>query len=129
MSLAVDRSGLLILPSKVHLRCVRVRYHVRQTYSLQVPHAELVKSCRSGNAFFVFAPTHRAAQNITVPSSMFSKVVPAFTSQDISALGPLMLIAVIYRVLGVAHAWMTKQFFWIPHRFRYHTFLVCIGSL
>ncbi|KAJ7023049.1 auxin efflux carrier transmembrane protein [Mycena alexandri] len=57
--------------------------------------------------------------NITVPSLMFSKIVPAFTSQNISALGPLVLIAVIYQVLGIAIAWTTKQIFWVPHRFRW----------
>ncbi|KAJ7171110.1 auxin efflux carrier transmembrane protein [Mycena filopes] len=57
--------------------------------------------------------------NITVPSLMFSKIVPAFTSQNISALGPLVLIAVIYQVLGIAIAWGTKQIFWVPHRFRW----------
>ncbi|KAJ6555153.1 auxin efflux carrier [Mycena vulgaris] len=57
--------------------------------------------------------------NITVPSLMFSKIVPAFTSQNISALGPLVLIAVIYQGMGVAIAWMTKQIFWVPHRFRW----------
>ncbi|KAJ6521121.1 auxin efflux carrier [Mycena capillaripes] len=57
--------------------------------------------------------------NITVPSLMFSKIVPAFTSQNISALGPLVLIAVIYQLIGIAIAWTTKQFFWVPHRFRW----------
>ncbi|KAJ7474712.1 auxin efflux carrier transmembrane protein [Mycena latifolia] len=57
--------------------------------------------------------------NITVPSLMFSKIVPAFTSQNISALGPLVLIAVIYQGIGIAIAWLTKQFFWVPHRFRW----------
>ncbi|KAJ7910478.1 auxin efflux carrier transmembrane protein [Mycena leptocephala] len=57
--------------------------------------------------------------NITVPSLMFSKIVPAFTSQNISALGPLVLIAVIYQLMGIAIAWATKQLFWVPHRFRW----------
>ncbi|KAJ7348062.1 auxin efflux carrier transmembrane protein [Mycena albidolilacea] len=57
--------------------------------------------------------------NITVPSLMFSKIVPAFTSQNISALGPLVLIAVIYQIMGIAIAWTTKQLFWVPHRFRW----------
>ncbi|KAJ7653153.1 auxin efflux carrier [Mycena polygramma] len=57
--------------------------------------------------------------NITVPSLMFSKIVPAFTSQNISALGPLVLIAVTYQLMGFALAWTTKQFFWVPHRFRW----------
>ncbi|KAJ6494033.1 auxin efflux carrier transmembrane protein, partial [Mycena vitilis] len=47
--------------------------------------------------------------NITVPSLMFSKIVPAFTSQNISALGPLVLIAVVYQLMGLGIAWTTYQ--------------------
>lgn len=67
---------------------------------------------------------------------MFSKIVPAFTSDNIGALGmylmnygnailpmlhsgPLVLVAVTYQLIGVAMAWTVKQFFWVPHRFRY----------
>ncbi|KAJ7653127.1 auxin efflux carrier [Mycena polygramma] len=57
--------------------------------------------------------------NITVPSLMFSKIVPAFTSQNIAALGPLVLIAVVYQLMGLFIAWTTKQLFWVPHRFRW----------
>ncbi|KAF9023594.1 auxin efflux carrier [Hymenopellis radicata] len=59
------------------------------------------------------------ALNITIPSLMFSKIVPAFTSENIGALGPLILICVIYQALGIGIAWLTKQVFWVPHRFRY----------
>ncbi|KAG7441381.1 auxin efflux carrier [Guyanagaster necrorhizus] len=59
------------------------------------------------------------ALNITIPCLMFSKMVPAFTSDNIGALGPLLLICVIYQALSVGIAWLTKQFFWVPHRFRY----------
>ncbi|KAI5115335.1 hypothetical protein M0805_008880, partial [Coniferiporia weirii] len=57
--------------------------------------------------------------NITYPSLMFSKIVPAFTSENIGALGPLVLVAVTYELLGIVIAWVIKQFFWVPHRFRY----------
>ncbi|KIY43446.1 auxin efflux carrier [Fistulina hepatica ATCC 64428] len=57
--------------------------------------------------------------NITLPCLMFSKMVPAFTSQNISALGPLCTVAIIYEILGFFIAWIIKQFFWVPHRFRY----------
>jgi predicted permease len=70
---------------------------------------------------------------------MFSKIVPAFTSDNIGALGrvsswliyhtyhvssrcnlgPLILVAVLYEVIGIMMAWIIKQFFWVPHRFRY----------
>ncbi|KAG6813007.1 hypothetical protein H0H92_014744 [Tricholoma furcatifolium] len=59
------------------------------------------------------------ALNITLPCLMFSKIVPAFTADNISALGPLILVAILYEAIGLAMAWIVKQFFWVPHRFRY----------
>ncbi|KAJ7674015.1 auxin efflux carrier [Mycena polygramma] len=57
--------------------------------------------------------------NITLPSLMFSKIVPAFTSQNISALGPLVLVALLYEGIGIILAWLVSQLFWVPHRFRW----------
>ncbi|KAA1476306.1 auxin efflux carrier [Dentipellis sp. KUC8613] len=57
--------------------------------------------------------------NIALPCLMFSRIVPAFTSQNIHNLGPLVLVAFIYEALGIVMAWLISQFFWVPHRFRY----------
>jgi predicted permease len=57
--------------------------------------------------------------NITVPCLMFSKIVPAFSPDNIPALGPLVLIALLYEAIGILCAWTIKQFFWVPHQFRY----------
>lgn len=57
--------------------------------------------------------------NIALPCLMFSRIVPAFTSDNISALGPLVLVAFVYEGLGFIMAWVIKQFFWVPHQFRY----------
>ncbi|KAK0494549.1 auxin efflux carrier [Armillaria luteobubalina] len=59
------------------------------------------------------------ALNITMPCLMFSKMVPAFSSSNISVLGPLFTIGAIYQFMGIGLAWIIKQFFWVPHRFRY----------
>ena len=34
-------------------------------------------------------------------------------------LGPLILVAFVYEFIGMAIAWIVKQFVWVPHRFRY----------
>ena len=34
-------------------------------------------------------------------------------------LGPLFLVAFLYEAIGLAQAWIVKQFFWVPHRFRH----------
>ncbi|KAH7905444.1 auxin efflux carrier [Hygrophoropsis aurantiaca] len=57
--------------------------------------------------------------NITLPSLMFSKIVPAFNSQNIGALGPLIFVGLLYEAIGIVIAYIIKQFFWVPHRFRY----------
>ncbi|KJA26345.1 hypothetical protein HYPSUDRAFT_36646 [Hypholoma sublateritium FD-334 SS-4] len=57
--------------------------------------------------------------SITLPCLMFSKIVPAFTTQNAGALGPLIVIALLYEALGMAMAFVIKQFLWVPHRFRY----------
>ncbi|KAL9710416.1 Protein M3 [Leucoagaricus gongylophorus] len=61
----------------------------------------------------------QVALNITLPSLLFSKLVTAFTKDNIKAFGPLVFVAVLYEALGVLLAWIIKQFFWVPHRFRY----------
>ncbi|TFK48082.1 auxin efflux carrier [Heliocybe sulcata] len=66
------------------------------------------------------------ALNITLPSLMFSKILPAFNSDNISALGPLVFVAILYEVIGIVMAWIIKQFFWVPHRFR-HGIIVAGG--
>ncbi|KZS91705.1 auxin efflux carrier [Sistotremastrum niveocremeum HHB9708] len=63
--------------------------------------------------------TGQVLLNITLPCLMFSKIVPAFTPENIAALGPLTLVAVVYQLLGLLLSIIIKQFFWVPHRFRY----------
>lgn len=58
-------------------------------------------------------------QNIAMPCLMFSRIIPSFNPQNISSLGPLTVVGVLYGMVGVAMAWIIKQFFWVPHRFRY----------
>ncbi|CAG7847831.1 SubName: Full=Uncharacterized protein {ECO:0000313/EMBL:CCA77878.1} [Serendipita indica DSM 11827] len=56
--------------------------------------------------------------NITMPCLLFSKMVPAFTPDNISALGPLITIGCIYQILGLFLSLLVREFFWVPHRFR-----------
>ncbi|KAI6032583.1 auxin efflux carrier [Pisolithus orientalis] len=58
-------------------------------------------------------------EGIAFPMLMFSKIIPVFNSQNISALGPLVLVALTYETIGITLSWLIKQIFWVPHRFRY----------
>ncbi|KAH6904625.1 membrane protein [Coprinopsis sp. MPI-PUGE-AT-0042] len=55
---------------------------------------------------------------ITIPCLMFSKIVPSFNQDNISAFGPLFLVGSLYQILGILAAWIIRQVFWVPHRFR-----------
>ncbi|KAH9990764.1 auxin efflux carrier [Russula vinacea] len=57
--------------------------------------------------------------NIALPCLLFSRIVPAFTSQNIGSLAPLTVVGLLYGAAGAAMAWAITQFFWVPHRFRY----------
>ncbi|KAH9167693.1 auxin efflux carrier [Lactarius sanguifluus] len=57
--------------------------------------------------------------NISMPCLLFSRIVPSFNPQNISSLAPLIVVGLLYGVVGGAMAWIIKQFFWVPHRFRY----------
>jgi len=36
-----------------------------------------------------------------------------------ACIGPLVLVALLYKFIGIALAWLIKQVCWVPHRFRY----------
>lgn len=64
--------------------------------------------------------------NVTTPNLMFSTIVPSFDSSNITELGPLVIVALIYMLIGITLSWIIKQLFWVPHRFR-HGILVAGG--
>lgn len=62
--------------------------------------------------------------NITIPSLMFSTIIPSFHSSNMAELGPLVIIAVMNMLIGITLSWIIKQLFWVPHRFRYGILMV-----
>ncbi|KAH8105071.1 auxin efflux carrier [Phellopilus nigrolimitatus] len=79
---------------------------------------------------FPLAASRGAGQivlNVTLPCLMFSKIVPAFTPQNIDSLAVLVTLAFIYEALGFLLALGVKQFCWVPHRFRYG--ILCAGTI
>ena len=58
-------------------------------------------------------------QNVALPCLLFSHIVPAISTHNVSSLVPLVVVGVIYGVTGTLMAWTIKSFFWVPHRFRY----------
>jgi predicted permease len=63
-------------------------------------------------------------QNIGLPALIFSSMVSAFTPENISAFGSLVVVAILYQVLGVSLAWCVREFFNVPTDFRWGILVV-----
>ena len=63
----------------------------------------------------------RAASPITMsfwfPSLVFANVVPAFTSDDISALGPPWLLAFVYTMASLVFGFVIREACHVPWNF------------
>ncbi|KAG5646033.1 hypothetical protein DXG03_004635 [Asterophora parasitica] len=77
---------------------------------------------RPGAQKNIFMKAGSATQTSVIPTST-SKPKPSNASSklviDVAWMGPLVLVAISYEAIGIAMAWIIKQFFWVPHRFRY----------
>ncbi|KIR60535.1 membrane protein [Cryptococcus bacillisporus CA1873] len=80
----------------------------------------------------LFAPANAKGVNILslnvgLPALVFGSMISAFTSENIKAFGPLILIAVLYMILGFICAWFVREFFFVPPDFRYG--ILVMGAL
>ncbi|KAL0571528.1 Protein M3 [Marasmius crinis-equi] len=55
--------------------------------------------------------------NVSLPCLIFASMVPAFNNENVSAIGPLLLIAAIYLVLGFLGGVLIRELFYIPRNF------------
>ncbi|THH29877.1 hypothetical protein EUX98_g4308 [Antrodiella citrinella] len=55
--------------------------------------------------------------NISLPALIFANIVPAFTSQNVSALGPLFLLAFTYQGIGLIFGLIIREIFYVPRNF------------
>lgn len=67
-----------------------------------------------------------AIKNVGLPALVFGSMISAFTSENIKAFGPLILIAVLYMILGFICAWFVREFFFVPPDFRYGILVVSL---
>jgi auxin efflux carrier family protein len=59
----------------------------------------------------------QVTMNISLPLLVFANIVPAFTPQNISALGPLFLTAFVYMALGFAMGAIVREVCYVPRNF------------
>ncbi|KIK63968.1 hypothetical protein GYMLUDRAFT_259028 [Collybiopsis luxurians FD-317 M1] len=66
------------------------------------------------------------SMNVALPCLIFSNIVPAFTPSNISAIGPLMLLAVIYIFVGFTSGFVIRELCFVPRNF-WQGIIICTG--
>lgn len=62
---------------------------------------------------------------ISLPCLVFASIVPAFTSDNVSAFGPLLLIAVIYLVISFGFGLLIREVCYVPRNFWQGIVILC----
>ncbi|OCF77171.1 membrane protein [Kwoniella mangroviensis CBS 8886] len=65
--------------------------------------------------------------NISLPLLIFGSMVSAFTPENIKAFGPLFMVAVVYQLIGLLFALITRELFYVPKDF--HHGILVLGML
>ncbi|KAK0496606.1 auxin efflux carrier [Armillaria luteobubalina] len=61
--------------------------------------------------------TSQVTMNVALPGLLFSNIVPAFNKQNVSAMGPLFLVAFVYMGLGLLFGALIREFCYVPRNF------------
>ncbi|KAI0787320.1 auxin efflux carrier [Fomes fomentarius] len=59
----------------------------------------------------------QVTMNMALPALIFGNVIPAFTPSNISALGPLFVIAFLYQAIGFAFGIIIREICYVPRNF------------
>jgi auxin efflux carrier family protein len=78
----------------------------------------------------MFPPTasrgaSQVTMNISLPALIFANVVPAFTAQNVSAIGPIMLLAFIYIIIGFVFGLLIREVCYVPRNFWQGIIVLC----
>jgi len=67
----------------------------------------------------------QVALNLALPPLIFSNIVPAFTKENVSAIGPTFLIALIYATLGLLFGFIIREVCYVPRNFWQGIIVAC----
>ena len=61
--------------------------------------------------------TSSVAINLALPALIFSSIVPAFTTKNVSEIGPLVLLAIVYILIGLLCGLVIREVCYVPRNF------------
>ena len=57
------------------------------------------------------------SMNVALPALIFANIVPSFTPSNVSAMGPVVLIASVYMLMGFAMGIIIRELCYVPRNF------------
>ncbi|TRM55499.1 auxin efflux carrier [Schizophyllum amplum] len=63
--------------------------------------------------------------NVGLPCLIFSSIIPSFNSSNISAMGPLALLAIVYQALGFISGLIIRELCYVPRNFWQGILVAC----
>lgn len=63
--------------------------------------------------------------NLSLPCLIFANIVPAFTPENVSAIGPLLLIAFTYEAIGFIFGLVIREVCYVPRNFWQGILILC----
>lgn len=66
--------------------------------------------------------------NLALPALIFASIVPSFNSQNIGALGPLILLGIIYEVIPLCIGFIIREVCYVPRNFWQGIIVACAIS-
>ena len=63
--------------------------------------------------------------NVALPCLIFANIVPAFTPDNVSAIGPLLLLAFTYQLLGFLFGMIIREICYVPRNFWQGIVVMC----
>ena len=67
----------------------------------------------------------QVAMNLALPPLIFANIVPAFTKDNISAIGPTLLIALVYGIVGLLFGFIIREVCYVPRNFWQGIIVAC----
>ncbi|TFK52795.1 auxin efflux carrier [Heliocybe sulcata] len=67
----------------------------------------------------------QVTMNISLPALIFANIVPAFTPANAAAIGPLLLLAYTYQIIGFIFGYIIREFFYVPRNFWQGIVIMC----
>jgi predicted permease len=110
LTIPVVHPSLSTIPPQITILTLRAGRYVAIFFGYLLAKRGLFPPAASRGASYV-------TMNLALPALIFANVVPAFTSSNVSALGPMFLLAYLYQGMGFIFGMVIREVLYVPRNF------------